>query len=72
MASNSSYSLDMSYNLRMGANDPENIDIESSWEVNYWSFKLECSKEDLIAAAKKAGPKLDDIRKRLGIKDTPE
>jgi len=49
------------YNLRMGAEDPKYIDAENNWELNYWSSKLKCSKEELRIAVKEVGPKLENI-----------
>lgn len=50
------------YNLRMSGEDPLYIDSENDWEINYWSAKLKCTKEELKIAAKEVGPKIENIR----------
>lgn len=55
------------YNFKMGAEDPKYLDAENTWEVNYWSFKLQCSKQELLIAAKEVGPKLDNIRQFIAM-----
>ena len=50
------------YNLKMGAEDPKYLDAENSWEMNYWSYKLKCSKEELLVAVNEVGPKLENIQ----------
>jgi len=50
------------YNFRVGANEPEYIDITNNWEMNYWSSQLKCTKEELLIAAKEIGTKIEDIR----------
>ncbi len=46
--------------------DPQRINIKQDWEVGYWSVKLGCSKAELIAAVKKVGPMVEDVKKELG------
>jgi|GEM_PF-6281747 len=55
------------YNLKMGAEDPKYLDADNNWEVNYWSFRLKCSKQELRIAAKEVGPKLDNIRQFIAM-----
>ena len=55
------------YNLRMGAEDPQYIDSENDWEINYWSSKLKCSKDEVRIAAKEVGPKIDNIRQFIAM-----
>lgn len=55
------------YNLKMGAEDPKYLDSDNNWEINYWSFRLKCSKKELLIAAKEVGPKLDNIRQFIAM-----
>ncbi len=55
------------YNLRMGSDDPEYIDAESSWEINYWSSQLKCTKQELMVAAKEVGPKMDKVKEFIAM-----
>ena len=36
--------------------DPQRINNSQEWELDYWSRRLGCTKEELIAAVKKVGP----------------
>ena len=56
-----------SYNLKMGGDDPEYLDADNDWEINYWSYKLKCSKEELKIAAKEVGSKMDNIRQFITL-----
>ena len=42
--------------------DIKYLDAANNWEMNYWSSKLKCSKEELLVAVNEVGPKLDNIR----------
>ncbi|MDH5476405.1 MAG: DUF3606 domain-containing protein [Cyclobacteriaceae bacterium] len=55
------------YNLRMGVDEPERIDITSGWEVSYWSFKLECTVDELLVAEDNVGDKIKDIRASINL-----
>lgn len=46
--------------------DPQRINISQEWELDYWSRRLGCTKEELIAAVKKVGPMVSDVKKKLG------
>lgn len=45
--------------------DPNRININQSWEVDYWCEKLGCSREKLIRAVAAVGPMVTDVRKWL-------
>lgn len=55
------------YNFKMGADDPKYIDADNDWEINYWSYKLKCTKEELNIAVREVGPKMDNIRQFVAI-----
>ena len=45
--------------------DPQRININQDWELDYWSKRLGCTKAELIAAVKKVGPMVEDVKKEL-------
>lgn len=45
--------------------DPQRINIKQDWEVGYWSEMLGCTQAELIAAVKKVGPMVEDVKKEL-------
>ncbi|MBS5982305.1 DUF3606 domain-containing protein [Clostridium butyricum] len=45
--------------------DPKKINVNQSWEVEYWCKVLGCTKEQLKAAVKKVGPMVVDVKKEL-------
>ena len=45
--------------------DPQRININQDWEVDYWSKKLGCTKAELIAAVQKVGTMVEDVKKEL-------
>lgn len=46
--------------------DPQRININQDWELEYWSKRLGCTKAELIAAVNKVGPMVEDVKKELG------
>ncbi len=46
--------------------DPQRININQDWELEYWSKRLGCTKAELIAAVQKVGPMVEDVKKELG------
>lgn len=46
--------------------DPQRININQNWELEYWSKRLGCTKAELIAAVQKVGPMVEDVKKELG------
>lgn len=55
------------YNMRMGSDDPSEIDVNNSWERNYWCSKLNCTKEQLAIAVNEVGPKVSKIREFISL-----
>jgi hypothetical protein len=45
--------------------DPMRININEHYELAYWARHLSVSREELSEAARRAGPKLDDIKRQL-------
>ncbi len=45
--------------------DPQRINIKQDWEDGYWSEMLGYTKAELIAAVKKVGPMVEDVKKEL-------
>jgi Protein of unknown function (DUF3606) len=48
--------------------DGKRVNVHETWEVDYWCKKVGCTKEQLVAAVKLAGPMVDDVRRQLGKK----
>ncbi len=42
------------------------INLRDELEVGFWCFKLQCSREELFAAARVVGTMSGDIRRHLG------
>ena len=45
--------------------DPQKINVNQSWEVDYWTDKLNVSENELKKIVKKVGPSTDKVRKEL-------
>lgn len=45
--------------------DPNKININQSWEIDYWSNKLGISSKKLIELVEKAGPLVEDVKAEL-------
>jgi len=45
--------------------DPEKININQQWEVDYWCDNLGCSEELLRRAVEKVGPMVSDVKRWL-------
>ena len=52
---------------RKSPEDPNKVNINQTWELNYWSNKFGVSKERLIQAVKAVSPWVSDVKKHLGI-----
>lgn len=46
--------------------DHSRIDLSDELEVGFWCFKLECTRAQLLAAAREVGAIAGDIRRHLG------
>lgn len=55
------------YNMKMGWDDPSEIDISNSWERNYWCSKLNCNNEQLAIAVNEVGPKVSKIKEFISL-----
>ena len=49
-----------------GAQDRSRINVNESWELQYWTKALGVSEEQLRDAVKAAGTSADAVRKHLG------
>jgi hypothetical protein len=47
--------------------DPNKININQSWEVDYWTKTLGASEARLKEAVKAVGPMVSDVKRYLGI-----
>lgn len=47
--------------------DPNKININQSWEVEYWTKTLRVSEARLKEAVKAVGPMVSDVKRYLGI-----
>lgn len=57
----------MSDNLKKrGPADRTRINVNESWEVDWWCEELGCTKAELVAAVTAEGPMVADVRRRLG------
>jgi hypothetical protein len=45
--------------------DPDKININQDWELEYWSKKFGVSKQRLINAVESVGVMVEDVRKYL-------
>lgn len=45
--------------------DPQKININQSWEVEYWTKKLHISEKKLRALVAKVGVNVADVKKKL-------
>ena len=45
--------------------DPQKININQSWEVEYWTKKLQISEKKLRVLVAKVGVNVDDVKKEL-------
>lgn len=52
---------------RKGPEDPNKINVNQSWELNYWSTELGVSKEMLRIAVSAVGPLVLDVKRYLGL-----
>ena len=50
---------------KTGTIDRNRIDPQEEYEVADWAFKLDVSRERLLATIDKVGPMADDIRREL-------
>lgn len=46
--------------------DRDRINVHEKYEVAYWTQKLSCTKEQLIAAVQQVGPMVGNVRAQLG------
>lgn len=46
--------------------DPNKINVNQSWELNYWTDTLGVSEQKLRAAVSAVGPLVKDVKKYLG------
>jgi hypothetical protein len=49
-----------------GAPDRSRINTSEEYELNYWTGELGVTREALIAAVRKVGPMVEDVRRELG------
>ena len=49
-----------------GPQDRSRINVNESWELQYWTKELGVSEEQLRTAVKTAGPSAEAVRKHLG------
>ena len=49
-----------------GAADRSRVNVHEDYEVRYWTEKWSVSKEQLVAAVKKAGVSVDAVARELG------
>jgi len=57
----------MADNLKdRGPQDRSRINVNESWELQYWTKELGVSEEQLRSAVKTAGTSADAVRKHLG------
>lgn len=58
----------MDNKLKTGKADDARININESYELQYWSEKFNVTREQLRDAVEKAGPAVEDVRKHLSKK----
>ncbi|OJU98590.1 MAG: DUF3606 domain-containing protein [Acinetobacter sp. 38-8] len=46
--------------------DPQKINVNEPWELTYWTKELGVSEDELKAAVKAVGVKVEDVKKHLG------
>jgi hypothetical protein len=57
----------MSDNLkRKGPEDPNKINVNQSWELEYWAKKFNVSEERIKTAVSEIGIELENVKKYLG------
>ena len=57
----------MADNLKeRGPQDRSRINVNESWELQYWTKELGVTEEQLRSAVKTAGPSAEAVRKQLG------
>ena len=57
----------MTDNLKKrGPKDATKVNVNETWEINYWSEKFNCSKTKLVEAVKAVGVSAAAVRKYLG------
>jgi hypothetical protein len=50
---------------KKGPADAKRVNVNESYEVEYWTKKFGCTKAQLEAAVKKVGVMADDVEKEL-------
>ena len=53
---------------RRGPEDPKKININQSWEIDYWTEKLNISEKTLKLAVGNAGPMVNNVKAWLRSK----
>jgi len=51
---------------KTGGPDRDRINVNESYEVQYWTKKFGCTPEELRKAVTKVGPMAKDVEKELG------
>jgi hypothetical protein len=51
---------------KRGPADRTRINVNESWEVDWWCEELECTPQQLRAAVRAVGVLVDDVRRYLG------
>ena len=54
---------------KRGQKDRYELNIKEPYDVHYWLHDLGDSEEQLRSAVAKAGPRLDDVKAHLQIRD---
>ena len=54
---------------KKGRPDRDRINIHEAYELRYWSDKLGVSPEQIQSAVAKVGPKVEDVRDHLALRD---
>lgn len=47
--------------------DPTKINVNQSWEIQYWTKKLGVSEQKLKTAVSKVGPLVKDVKRYLNL-----
>ncbi len=47
--------------------DPTKINVNQSWEIEYWTKKLGVTEQQLRTAVKAVGPLVKDVKRYLGL-----
>ena len=53
--------------LEPGPQDTERINVNVESDIAYWTRELGVSRERLAKAIEEAGPRVRDVKKRLGL-----